>query len=342
MERTTRRLARYGQRHFLDHLNELTSEFRGRLPTGIDEETVGLFSTDLVASESKTQKPDIGSSKTLFPRSLMVPTLLLLVGVLAWALFFFPDWSADPIPPTGSPVFEQFAKPAKIGVYANELPESRQAGAHIGDPNLAKVHAPWPVPEADLIVYRKAYILGFSRSNKLARWVLYLVTPGDKGHAAQKLNDPDIPNTLKNEDYVGTNLERGSLILPSHVRGHDRDVFRETRYWSLIAPQTKAVRGKLLSQASQTLQYATGRREVWVMRGPVYDQPVRDRIGGVPVPTRYFYLVIRDDGDSLRTEAYLYPNEDNIDDLDAYQTTVEKIEEAAGLKIIDRPDQDLR
>jgi endonuclease G len=71
---------------------------------------------------------------------------------------------------------------------------------------------------------------------------------------------------------------------------------------------------------------------VWVVVGPLFEED-RDPLGsGVPVPSGFFCIVIDEEAGQPRALAFIMPHEeDRVDELVGFLTTIDEIETRAGL-----------
>jgi endonuclease G len=196
-------------------------------------------------------------------------------------------------------------------------------------------HAPFGIPDAPRIVHREAYILGYSPEHKLARWVAFQPKPG-KGFTRSPKEDLDFDSDqqLSNNDYNNSGFEKASLITPRHVGGHSEEARYQTRYFTLIVPMTRALNGSAWGSVERrTEEWLKRYKSVWVITGPLYQDETHS-IGGVQVPSHYFYVVYSEDKGQIVYDAYKAPNLKNLDKKasENFEIDLADLEAETGLK----------
>jgi hypothetical protein len=110
-----------------------------------------------------------------------------------------------------------------------------------GDFSMASNHLPWGEPNAEIIIYRKGYVLGYDPARRIPRWTAYRLNFNDTANDRNTFApDPLLSavNGTTPNDYSGSGYDRGHLISPKDINGYGLDAISEANYMSTIAPQT--------------------------------------------------------------------------------------------------------
>ena len=217
---------------------------------------------------------------------------------------------------------------------------------HVIDVDNIEAVFPFTLPGAETVIKREAFTVGFSPLLKLPRWVAYKVA---RGEAIQRRRDfkpdPALPSSYQasSSDYRGNDFDRGHLVRRSDMFGLGKKATFEVYYLSAVVPQLDYVNQKTwLALEVYTSEKATTDRDVYVIRGPIYE-PVDDGrtvnvtlMGAnlVPVPTHFFQILFIAGQEGNAVEAHIVPNtyvpfEDQ--DVAHFRTSVQSIVQKTGL-----------
>lgn len=200
------------------------------------------------------------------------------------------------------------------------------------------------LPAADLILYNRYYVLGYSYYFRQAKWALEIVDqnmePLDR--ADNFRTDYRIPDMFRADldVYKGSGYDRGHLV-PSADKTELELQNSETFLLSNMSPQkpefNRAI-WKELEGAVRKLDAEKRIYETYVISGPIFnfDVPVQtlEVEGGVtlPIPHAYFKSVLTEnDRGALHMWSFMIPNEATDKPLEEFQTTTVKVERFAGI-----------
>ena len=314
-------LERYAGRHFADHMACLNREQRRRIlaemgagalpPATLDEDPAALAPEPAGVSAVRFFP---GAATVRVGLKLFLGTALLLsLGLAGYRL---------------AGERERLA-----ALKQNPPPVPLES---LGDTRFLAVHAPWGAPAAELLIQRPAYLLGFHPQRKLCRWVSYKVRRGGgEGEVGYAL-DPLLPSRfqLSGSAYKRSDYERGTLITQSHLGNLSSRNRKTALYYSVVAPQARALNRSTLKKLENfSLQAAAAYEQVWLLAGPV----LGDTLGwldGAPIPSHYFYILVRGEfTESADVLAFLFPNSPQATEnqLETYLVTVAHIESLTGL-----------
>jgi len=192
--------------------------------------------------------------------------------------------------------------------------------------------------QANTIVDRTGYALGYSEYHEQASWVVYRLTAEEVKTKAVKRDDsfkedPAIPTgSATLADYRGSGYDRGHLA-PAADMGYSIQTMEESFYMSNMSPQSPDFnRGvwKLLEE--QVRSFAVAEGDIYVVTGPVLPKTKTLTIGAnkVTVP-RAYYKVIYDRTPPEKMLGFVLPNEGSNRPLKDFAVTVDKVEEITGL-----------
>lgn len=204
--------------------------------------------------------------------------------------------------------------------------------------------------EADCIVERPGYSLGYSEYHEQAAWVMYHLTAEEAETKVTKRNDnfredPEIPTgSATLADYRHSGYDRGHLA-PAADMTYSVQTMEDSFYMSNMSPQKPAFnRGIWKDLEAQVRQFAIAEQDVFIVTGPILPKTKTITIGAdkVTVPT-HFYKVIYDLTPPEKMIGFILPNEDSLQRLQKYAVTVDAVELATGLNffsLVPQPKQE--
>jgi endonuclease G len=206
-------------------------------------------------------------------------------------------------------------------------------------------------PDPAINIQREGYSLAYDGRIRGAAWVYEELTAASLENNADRshfdfMEDPQIPLHLRStkDDYKGSGYDRGHLRPAANAK-NSADSMRDTFYLSNISPQDPQLNRKYWLKLEKYVRALTKSHDVvYVITGPLFMPQKGD--GGkrfvqyevigkndIAVPTHYFKMLQAKKGGSLRTEAYIIPNEpvDDETPLKNFSVTQEKVARAAGI-----------
>lgn len=165
---------------------------------------------------------------------------------------------------------------------------------------------------SDILCYKR-YTIGFSRDLKSPLWTAEHLTkeqdslPNVKRKDRFRL-DPNIPAHLQGSlrAYEGTAFDRGHLTNFDNL-GDDLIAADETFVMTNIVPQYAINnRGIWKALETRTRKLAVEKGQVYILTGPIYENPKLTLRDGTPIPTKLFKIIIMPN--TKESITYIIPN----------------------------------
>ena len=196
-----------------------------------------------------------------------------------------------------------------------------------------------PALEAgDVLVSHTGYTLSYREDWEQAEWVAYQLTAeecrGDQPRSGSFRKDPDVPDgSASPEDYRNSGYDRGHLC-PAADQSWSVTAMKDSFYMSNISPQNPGFNRGIwaaLEEAVRTFALENG--SVAVVTGPVMTDTPREFIGPgkVPVPLRFYKVVLDFTGPELKGIGFILPNEKRSEPLSFFAVTIDDVELLTGL-----------
>lgn len=206
---------------------------------------------------------------------------------------------------------------------------------------------PKPVLISEIKLDREGYELSYRYSHRGAQWVYECLTEKSLEREINRGNtpfqeDPQIPSLFRANpsDYVKCGFDRGHLC-PAADSMYSETSMKDSFLLSNVCPQHPGLnRGYWRKLEKHVRDLTKEYKTLHVFTGPLF-LPCRESDGKlyvkyqvigeteIAVPTHYFKLILKESGDFL--SGFIVPNQPQSDiPLDRYQTTLEKVEKAAG------------
>lgn len=191
------------------------------------------------------------------------------------------------------------------------------------------------------------YTVGYSETLRNPLWAAYrafdvrdLTSPARPGHRKDQRSAAGVsPN-----DYKGSGYDRGHLAPNFAIATrYGSAAQRETFLMTNITPQKPFLNRLLWRDIEHRIAASYGRcfSDVWVVTGPVFNEPVRRLPSGVAIPDAFFKIIADLDGGHLRVMAFLI-SQDPVPymRLRSGLVSVDRIEELTGLDFFpELPDE---
>jgi len=201
-----------------------------------------------------------------------------------------------------------------------------------------------PVSDRRLrILENTAFIVGYDEEMRNPAWVAYRLTYTPGGTTAERPDDFDVdrrtPARVDHDDYTHSGYDRGHMA-PNYAIGvvYGPQAQFETFLMSNIVPQSPGLnRGfwRLLEE-EVARDWLSDYRELWIICGPVYEEPVQRLSSGVAIPAGFFKIVadVTESGE-LRVISLLVPQEaEDFGEVERYLVSVDEIEVDTGLDFL--------
>lgn len=193
--------------------------------------------------------------------------------------------------------------------------------------------------EADQIIDREGYALGYDFAAKIPRWVTYRLTVEELEDSRAPRHDDFRPDPMLKrgvaqlEDYRRSGYDRGHMAPAADMKWSAK-AMSESFYLSNICPQDRQNNGGIWNEIEQTVRgFATKERSVFIVTGPILRSDIaRETIGPnrVVVPDA-FYKVVYDETPPEKMIAFVVDNRPMKGKPRNYACTVESVEKVTGL-----------
>ena len=206
------------------------------------------------------------------------------------------------------------------------------------------------VPAADLILYNRYYVLGYSYYFRQAKWALEIVDQSMKPLTRAENFRPDyrIPEIFRADlvDYEGEGYDRGHLV-PSADKTEYKLQNSETFLLSNMSPQKPNFNRKIwrkLEKAVRKLDKRDDIYETYVISGPIFDFREKVKLIGIkdknnvtlPVPDAYFKSILTENkSGALHMWSFMMDNEESDEPLESFLVPTTKVEQYAGIFLWD-------
>lgn len=193
-----------------------------------------------------------------------------------------------------------------------------------------------PVSEVNNLYCYQQYVLVYDLEKKSAVFVGEHLGKGEKFWKIRKNSfaiNKQIPEgsrtTLK--DYIEPNYDRGHLASSGNMTSASSEI--ESFLMSNMVPQTKELNRGMWKKLEDYLRNLSETKELIIITGPIFTDPIHYIGNKVPVPTSTFkYIYNLTDNTQY---GYIMPNRNEFSSsvLDYYKTDKNRIEELARIKM---------
>lgn len=207
------------------------------------------------------------------------------------------------------------------------------------------------VPAADLLLFNRHYVLGYSYYFRQAKWALEIVDPdrSDVTRADNFRPDYRIADMFRADlaDYKGSGYDRGHLIASANQIETEIQN-SETFLLSNMSPQTSTLNRKIwrrLEDAVRKLDAQADILETYVICGPIFyfDTEVKvigaedDNGVSLPIPHAFFKSVLAENNrGKLCMWSFIIPNESTDLPIEDFLVSTAKVEKLSGLFLWER------
>ncbi|MEO6847902.1 MAG: DNA/RNA non-specific endonuclease, partial [Chthoniobacterales bacterium] len=185
----------------------------------------------------------------------------------------------------------------------------------------------------------RGYTVGYSETMKDPLWVYYTLKESEASN--ERLSRPKggfetdtrTKAQITTHDYVGSGYDRGHMA-PSYAIGkyHDRDAQIGTFVMSNIVPQSHYCNDGVWNsiERMEADDFTKRFKSIEVVDGPVFDANPTRLPSGVAIPSAFYKVIKRPDGQLI---AFLVPQYPESPNPEAYLTTVDEIQKRTGIDI---------
>lgn len=201
--------------------------------------------------------------------------------------------------------------------------------------------------EADLLINREGFALGYSHEHRQALWICYVLTKKNLLREQTKRTNKFLPDPaitfcpVQPQDYNRTGYDRGHLA-PAADMTYSFDAMLHSFFMSNISPQIPGCnRGIWKRIENQARKWAKKEGRLYIITGPIFGSD-RKWLGktGIPIPTG-FYKIILDMTPPMKMIAFITPNQPSKKRVYSFVTTVDHIEELTGFDFFSKMEDAL-
>lgn len=149
---------------------------------------------------------------------------------------------------------------------------------------------------------------------------------------ARFVSDPEVNGCATLDDYRNSGFDRGHMA-PAADMKWSADAMAQCHYLTNICPQDKSVNaGPWATVEKNARQWAVKYGNLYIIAGPVLTDQLTRSIGKskVPVPERFFKVIIAPEADPPMGIAFLMPNHRFTGGAQATVTSIDDIEDITG------------
>ena len=195
---------------------------------------------------------------------------------------------------------------------------------------------------------KRYFVICYSTDAKVAYWVGYILTPANLEGSASRTDDfredtlisADYRSTLS--DYRRSGYDRGHLA-PAASFKRSEEAMSTTFLMSNMAPQTPYLNRNIWNQLESAIRSLAGSEQFTVVfTGNVFSDASKTIGNNVTVPDSCYKVILHvGEQGEITMYAYQIPNVfSSIKPYQEYKTTVDEVEEAAGIDFFaELPDQ---
>ena len=221
--------------------------------------------------------------------------------------------------------------------FASASPQDIGTGTYGGQFSYAGDPHSQGYPHALTRLVNQGYIVAYDETRKNPAWAAYFVPAerkfGPLPRPSRFITDRRTGASVTHDDYTNTGFDRGHMAPNQAVASRFGEAAqRETFLMSNIVPQMPDLNQgpwRLLEDvlADGTSQIGSG---VWVVVGPLYQEPIRRLPAGPAIPSAFFMLVAAETRTGPRLQAFVMSQSTSRgDNLRNFTTSVDRVEEMA-------------
>jgi endonuclease G, mitochondrial len=207
------------------------------------------------------------------------------------------------------------------------------------------------LPLGTELVEHTYFVLAYAEPHEQATWVAYEIM-------RDRLNEnwAERPNTFRPDpevdtesatprDYNSSGYDKGHLCPAADMAFHEAAI-DETFFMSNMSPQVRGFNAGVWRELEElTRDWARRFKRLYVITGPILNDPVREKIGfsKVTVPDRFYKVLLAPD--QHRAIAFVMPNQVSQLPVMDFACNIDKVEKLTGLdffpKILKGLDEEL-
>ncbi|MDT0606760.1 DNA/RNA non-specific endonuclease [Croceitalea rosinachiae] len=194
-----------------------------------------------------------------------------------------------------------------------------------------------PSSNQNQLVFHDYFMLSYSEPHEQAEWLAYELKKEHLTYDNRKrpyfIEDPKVKSKSADwRNYKNSGYDRGHLC-PAADRRFSEYAYNETFYTSNISPQDRAFNAGIWNRLEmQIRQWCKRYGDLGIIVGGVLEENLEE-IGSedVDVPKSFYKVVYRNDGNSVKVLAFLFPNKESRQSLNRFLVTIDELEERTGI-----------
>ncbi|MEL7021307.1 MAG: DNA/RNA non-specific endonuclease [Bacteroidota bacterium] len=220
-----------------------------------------------------------------------------------------------------------------------ELPFPTEEKAKDTRDTKFKLHEYLPTSTTGQMVQHQYYTLSYNEQHEQPEWVAYELTkksiqaPNVK-RTGDFRQDPKVKTgSAELYDYRGSGYDRGHLA-PAGDMAFNKKAMSESFYLSNMSPQARQFNGGIWRELEElTRDWAYKFKKLYVVTGPLFDQPVKGRIGDneVSIPSQYYKVLLDLEEPEQKGIAFILDNQVNFEPLYKFAVPIDVVEARTGI-----------
>lgn len=196
-----------------------------------------------------------------------------------------------------------------------------------------------PTSTTGQIIRHQFYTISYSEAHEQAEWVAYILRRDSLNkpwlERPKRFNeDPKVETrSSSHSDYSNSGYDRGHLV-PAADMAYNQNAIEETFYMSNISPQSRNFNKGIWRELEElTRNWAKKFGQLYVITGPVLNQPIKGKIGDnkVSIPSAFFKVLLDYSEPEKKAIAFIIPNEISYEPLFKFAASVDEAETITGL-----------
>lgn len=199
---------------------------------------------------------------------------------------------------------------------------------------LAEVTIPDDIPEIKL--FYTGFTVSFNPAQHQPNYCVWELTAEKANGTEKRISnfrpDNDVLGCATLDDYRNSGFDRGHMV-PAGDMKWDKQAMLDSHYLTNICPQSHALNGGRWSSLENKCREWVARDSVLIIAcGPILSDRMPRSIGesGIPVPERFFKVVLAPYSIPPRAIGFIMPNDAPEEGLEAMAVSVDQIEEITG------------
>jgi endonuclease G len=228
----------------------------------------------------------------------------------------------------------------------SQIPASQGAVIQVGNIEGADQYTFAGIPVSSRpvkILKNEGYIVGYDETMRNPAWVAYRLIGRQGASTVERPSgfEPDSRTRARvdHNDYTKSGYDRGHMA-PNYAIGmsYGEKAQLETFLMSNIVPQLPDLNRGAWKELEQLVanDYLRSYREIWVITGPIYEEPTTRLNSGVTIPSAFFKVLVDVvEPGSVRVLSFVMPQTLAQDaKVSSYLVSVDEIEAATGLDLL--------